>query len=675
MAVVSLGSLVFDFEVAGSVDTRVSFGGQTAASALHPLLEHLAREKEKLQFIATPASLFEGKLLRDVRYFLKEESDTDVILLATKLSAVGYSVNVRTALGGGGTAGCFRNLRHEFLTVRGRGVGEEAAEFIVEPRFREHFYIPHPTDEYTEMLAAAPDVFVGTSARLVPIVQLLCALMASSFERQGLTLPPWRRTGSMLSKWLPNRSRDTPAGGGGPFARASAPPAAHVREEQKPRAQVPPQPQQQQQQQRALPLAAASGAGGGGGSAALQVPAAQLAAVGGTGGTGVSKPSQQYQHQQQPQHAAATIAQATVRGVRSGTGGVGVGRATSLSFSRISDPLSVQHWPQDHAQQQQQQQQHQHQHQQAHGAIAAAASGRSPMGSGVLPSAPGTPVAALAPHAHPHQHQQQTQTQPPQALERAAAAATDAAQLMLSPFTRTSTGHGDSPGGPQGVNGPAAAGDVCHRGGRVRQDSTYDPFGFVPFGGRNMYGSPKVSDESGMSPPAPPFAYPYGGLRQQPQPQQTAVAAAAPTPLPLPVPALQSTASVSAQELPPACRRAPSGLLAARLQQTSPHGGAAQPGAAAAASGGASGAAVAATAVVAMETRPPAHWGDVPIHKVRMGHAAATAAPAGAAAPLLAATPIAASVTSTVAAVAPLAPGGGGPACVGTTATVSTGKQ
>lgn len=207
-------------QVAGSVDTRVSFGGQTAASALHPLLEHLAREKEKLQFIATPASLFEGKvrllnhsaiiphmrwaslgggacyfqnksslhviaescrgakrvrelgplrfltggcdrqtsasrrrphsgpgyidngrlctatadwavwdlpvvapsplltlpsdryslaqLLRDVRYFLKEESDTDVILLATKLSAVGYSVNVRTALGGGGTAGCFR---------------------------------------------------------------------------------------------------------------------------------------------------------------------------------------------------------------------------------------------------------------------------------------------------------------------------------------------------------------------------------------------------------------------------------------------------------------------------------------------------------------------------------------------------------------------------------------
>ncbi|KAG2441490.1 hypothetical protein HXX76_003112 [Chlamydomonas incerta] len=672
MAVVSLGSLVFDFEVASSVDTRVSFGGQPSALSgqLHQLFEHLAREKEKLQFIATPASLFEGKLLRDVRYFLKEESDTDVILLATKLSAVGYSVNVRTALGGGGTAGCFRNLRHEFLTVRGRGVGEEAAEFIVEPRFREHFFIPHPTDEYTEMLAAAPDVFVGTSARLVPIVQLLCALMASSFERQGLTLPPWRRTGSMLSKWLPNRSRDTPAGGG-PFARASAPAAAHVREEPKPR----PQPSQQQlqqqlqqlqqQQQRAVSTAAASGAGAGGGgggggggsSAAVQLPAVQLSAVGG-GGSGTIPPSQPSVQQQQVAH---TVAQATSRGagpgVHSGAGGHGAGNAASL-FSRISDPLSVQHWPQDTLQQ-------------AHGAIAAAASGRGAIAaSGALPTAP------------PHPQQQQQQLQPPQAQERAAAAATDAAQLMLSPFTRTSAGHGDSPSGPHGANGgAAAAGDVCHRGGRVRrQDSTYDPFGFVPFGGRNMYGSPKVSEDGGMSPPAPPFAYPYVGLKarqQQQQPQKPAAAVApAPLPQPLPVPALHASPPAQQQQQP-ACRRAPSGLLAARLQQTSPMGGAAQPAAAApAAANGANATAVAAAAVAAaMETRPPAHWGDVPIHKVRMGHAA-TAAPAGAA---VAATPIAASATATVAAVARPALGGGGApasdATADTAVTAAAGKQ
>ena len=82
------------------------------------------------------------QLLRDVRTFLHEEREPDVVLLATKLSSVGYSVAVRTALGGG--AACFRNLRNEFLAVRGRG-DYEGVEFLVEPRFRDHFLIPHPT--------------------------------------------------------------------------------------------------------------------------------------------------------------------------------------------------------------------------------------------------------------------------------------------------------------------------------------------------------------------------------------------------------------------------------------------------------------------------------------------------------------------------------------------------
>lgn len=46
------------------------------------------------------------QLLRDVQCFVDGERELDVILLATKLSAVGYSVNVRTALGGG--TACFR---------------------------------------------------------------------------------------------------------------------------------------------------------------------------------------------------------------------------------------------------------------------------------------------------------------------------------------------------------------------------------------------------------------------------------------------------------------------------------------------------------------------------------------------------------------------------------------
>lgn len=32
--------------------------------------------------------------------------------------------------------------------------------------------------------------------------------MAASFEAVGLELPPWRKTQPMLSKWMPERSRD-----------------------------------------------------------------------------------------------------------------------------------------------------------------------------------------------------------------------------------------------------------------------------------------------------------------------------------------------------------------------------------------------------------------------------------------------------------------------------------
>ncbi|GLC45620.1 hypothetical protein PLESTB_001786400 [Pleodorina starrii] len=204
-----LGSLVFDFEA----EERTSCTRDAVPPARSK--EQLTHDKEKLKHFSSPDSAYSTKLLRDVRYFVNQERDPDAILLATKLSAVGYSVNVRTALGGG--TSCFRNLRHEFLTVRGHG-DFEGVEFIVEPRFREHFSISHPTEEYSELLSHAPDVFVGVGARLVPIVQTLCGAMADSFERKGLTLPPWRRTQAMLSKWLPNRARDVS------FGRGSAPP-------------------------------------------------------------------------------------------------------------------------------------------------------------------------------------------------------------------------------------------------------------------------------------------------------------------------------------------------------------------------------------------------------------------------------------------------------------------
>lgn len=113
------------------------------------------------------------QLFRDVRAFkrslLREEDRLDVVTLATRLDAVGYFASVRTALGGGDA--CFRNLRNEFLCVTGDG-DYEGVEFIVEPFFREHFEIPHATDTYRQVLGCAPEIFVGTPAHLIPMVQV-----------------------------------------------------------------------------------------------------------------------------------------------------------------------------------------------------------------------------------------------------------------------------------------------------------------------------------------------------------------------------------------------------------------------------------------------------------------------------------------------------------------------
>ena len=58
-----------------------------------------------------------------------------------------------------------------------------------------------------------------------PHLQVLCAEMAESFAVRGLTLPPWRRTQSMLSKWIPAKSHDID------FGRHSSPePAAKTAE-------------------------------------------------------------------------------------------------------------------------------------------------------------------------------------------------------------------------------------------------------------------------------------------------------------------------------------------------------------------------------------------------------------------------------------------------------------
>lgn len=67
---------------------------------------------------------------------------------------------------------------------------QHAAEaLLVDPKFKEQFEIAHPTERYTELLAALPDFFVGTENRLITLVELLCSEMSAAFQTTGSVQP------------------------------------------------------------------------------------------------------------------------------------------------------------------------------------------------------------------------------------------------------------------------------------------------------------------------------------------------------------------------------------------------------------------------------------------------------------------------------------------------------
>lgn len=126
--------------------------------------------------------------------------------LTDQLRSQGYDVRIRTALGGGDNRECLRNLRHQFLTLNMAGPDGSMAECIIDPSFAEQWGIARPTPAYSRIVAALPQVYVGSSVE--PLVFFLCGELAAAFKAEGAMLPPWRSADAMLSKWRPRRSVD-----------------------------------------------------------------------------------------------------------------------------------------------------------------------------------------------------------------------------------------------------------------------------------------------------------------------------------------------------------------------------------------------------------------------------------------------------------------------------------
>jgi hypothetical protein len=80
---------------------------------------------------------------------------------------------------------------------------------IVDPYFREQFSLHQPTARYSALLSLLPEEYAGRPSALRSIVELLGREIQLACSSKGTSLPPWRATKSMLSKWFPCRYQDS----------------------------------------------------------------------------------------------------------------------------------------------------------------------------------------------------------------------------------------------------------------------------------------------------------------------------------------------------------------------------------------------------------------------------------------------------------------------------------
>ena len=77
---------------------------------------------------------------------------------------------------------------------------------IVDAALHDHLSVAPVTPAYRRSLAAAlpggsTAPWVGSLARLVPLVKSLAPAVSLNFSSQGMEVPPWRRTSALLRRW------------------------------------------------------------------------------------------------------------------------------------------------------------------------------------------------------------------------------------------------------------------------------------------------------------------------------------------------------------------------------------------------------------------------------------------------------------------------------------------
>lgn len=102
-------------------------------------------------------------------------------------------------------AGSFPGGDYEYIDV----VFEGATRLIVDIDFQSQFEIARPSAQYKHVYQALPSVYVGTTDRLLQILNVMTEAVKRSLKKKGMFLPPWRKPEYVKAKWFSSYKRTT----------------------------------------------------------------------------------------------------------------------------------------------------------------------------------------------------------------------------------------------------------------------------------------------------------------------------------------------------------------------------------------------------------------------------------------------------------------------------------
>ncbi|PNH11641.1 hypothetical protein TSOC_001507 [Tetrabaena socialis] len=198
----SCGSLLFPVEIPGLEDPSCSQGN--VACSLVSRSRSRTPTAPPTAALTTQCEVPPGcsQLLADV-HALKRQCGAGADELARRLRAAGYQATCHAQDASRSAPGAMR-LAHSFVVVKGCGPDP----VVVDAGFRDNFSIgtAYATARYLQVLEAVPEVMIAPHAQLQELVTAICHEMKISFEATGSFLPPWRITGSVLSRWAAARA-------------------------------------------------------------------------------------------------------------------------------------------------------------------------------------------------------------------------------------------------------------------------------------------------------------------------------------------------------------------------------------------------------------------------------------------------------------------------------------